>query len=927
MKKYYFLIVGFLFFGIVNAQIIGFSDIAFKQVLLYADVDNNIAKNSEGDFFKIDANSNGQIEVSEALTVYSLNIQTSEIQNLVGIQYFVNLTHLECVNNSIATLNVTSLTNLQYLDCSTNLISSINVNGLVNLKYFKCDLNFITSLNVSTLVNLEYLNCGSNDFASLNLNGLTSLKEFQCDGTSYELTNLNIQGLVNLEKFVCSGNLINLDLSQLTALKNVVCNFCYLTNLNISGLTNLEYLSCGNNQLSILNLTGLVSLKVLSCDINQLSSLDLSGLLSLERLFCNSNQITSLNLSDNINLDTVECSFNQIQSLTLGNLTKLITLECNYNLLTSLDLSGLIDLRSLDCTNNTLTYLNLNPLSELRRLSCQNNLLTSIDVDMPKKIVSLQCSNNLFQSLTINQQNKDIDWINVSFNSQLATLFVKDGSNESLIIQEVPNLHYICAEESQIESVQSRINFWGYTNCHVNSYCTFNPGGQFNTISGTAKYDNSNNGCDELDAIYNNFKVEIIDQNSYVNTVVSDQTGFYLLPFYSGYYTIVPIIENPTYFSVFPNSLMFNASANVTPMTQNFCITANGIHNDLDVVMLPQIDAIPGFDTNYKILYKNKGTNSQSGTIELTFDDEISDFVSANPAIINQSSNNLSWDFSNLQPFETREIVVTLNLNSPLETPSVNAGYVLNYTATISGATDETPLDNSLTINQTVVNSFDPNDKTCLEGATITPNQVGKEVHYMIRFENTGTANAQNIVVKDMIDTTKFDVNSLIPISGSHPFVTRITDTNKVEFIFENIQLPFDDANNDGYVSFKIKTKPNLVLGNTFSNTASIYFDYNFPIVTNTATTTVSNVLANQDFEFDNFIAITPNPAKEILTINAQNIEISSISIYNTLGQLVQVIPNAKETKTIDVSQLKSGNYFIKVVSDKGMSSSKFIKE
>jgi hypothetical protein len=101
----------------------------------------------------------------------------------------------------------------------------------------------------------------------------------------------------------------------------------------------------------------------------------------------------------------------------------------------------------------------------------------------------------------------------------------------------------------------------------------------------------------------------------------------------------------------------------------------------------------------------------------------------------------------------------------------------------------------------------------------------------MIRFENKGTAEAQNVVVKDMIDTSKFDVSSLVVTQGSHPFVTRITETNKVEFIFENINLPFDDATNDGYVAFKIKTKPSLVVGDSFSNTASIYFDYNFPIV------------------------------------------------------------------------------------------------
>ncbi len=73
------------------------------------------------------------------------------------------------------------------------------------------------------------------------------------------------------------------------------------------------------------------------------------------------------------------------------------------------------------------------------------------------------------------------------------------------------------------------------------------------------------------------------------------------------------------------------------------------------------------------------------------------------------------------------------------------------------------------------VDSYDPNDKTCLEGTTITPAMVGEYVHYVIRFENTGTYPAENIVVKDMIDLAKFDINTLIPIKGSHEFVTKIT--------------------------------------------------------------------------------------------------------------------------------------------------------
>jgi len=262
-----------------------------------------------------------------------------------------------------------------------------------------------------------------------------------------------------------------------------------------------------------------------------------------------------------------------------------------------------------------------------------------------------------------------------------------------------------------------------------------------------------------------------------------------------------------------------------------------------------------------------------------------------------------------------------------METPAVNGGDVLSYSANItSGNSDELPNDNTFTLNQTVVNSFDPNDITCLEGASVSTSKIGDYVHYMIRFENTGSANATNIVVKDVVDATKFDINTIISMNGSHDYYTRINGNN-VEFIFENINLPFDDATNDGYLSFKIKIKSNLVAGDTFSKNANIYFDYNFPIVTNTANTVIA-ALSTQDFEFKNYFRLYPNPVSNTLNIETKNsIELSSINIYNTLGQLVLVIPNAKEIKAVDVSSLSSGNYFIKINSDKGSSNTKFIKE
>jgi uncharacterized repeat protein (TIGR01451 family) len=204
----------------------------------------------------------------------------------------------------------------------------------------------------------------------------------------------------------------------------------------------------------------------------------------------------------------------------------------------------------------------------------------------------------------------------------------------------------------------------------------------------------------------------------------------------------------------------------------------------------------------------------------LFFEDNVLDFVSAVPMTSSQSLNNLNWDYSNLAPFESRTIDFTLNANGPTETPPLNIGDLLDFTATINSIVgDETPLDNVFALHQTVGGSFDPNDKTCLEGNTIAPEKVGDYLHYLIRFQNSGTAPAVNIVVKDMIDTSKFEVASLQLISSSHPQVTRI-ENNKVEFIFENINLPAeedDEPGSHGFVAFKIKTKSNLVVGNTVS--------------------------------------------------------------------------------------------------------------
>ena len=743
MKKTYFLLIALCFFATTKAQIVNIPDATFKARLLGAATTNTKAKNLAGNYFKIDANSDGEIQQSEALTVSYLDISTPivavpipEISSLSGIEYFKNLTTLNCDNN--------------------------------------------------------------------------------------EITILDVSGVINLKKLGCSLN--------------------QLTNLNIDNLT-LDYLDCSKNYLSMLNISGLASLQYLNCSQNRFLSLDTSSL------------------------------------------TKLTFFDCSDNQLTKIDVSKLIN---------------------LLQLICSYNKLTSIDVSLLPKLIDLYCDDN-----------------------RLVSVLAKNGKLMNMHLGNNTTLEYICADEANILFYKDNYDrtYGRSPNCQINSYCSFTPGGTFYTIQGKTTIDIDANGCDANDTMMSYLKYVITGNNGNAG-VIADSTGKYSIALQKGTYTITPLLENLAYYTISPISIAINFPTDLSPILQNFCITPNGVRPDLEISLLPLHAAVPGFDAKYKITYKNKGNTTQSGSVGLVFDDTVLDLVDANPATTTQTLNNLSWDFTNLLPFENREITFTLNLNSPMETPALIGGAILAYNATItSAATDETPIDNTFAFNQIVVNSFDPNDKTCLEGSTISPSLIGKYVHYMIRFENSGTANAKNIVVKDMIDLSKFDISTLVPTSASHSFVTNISAGNKVEFIFENINLPFDDSNNDGYIAFKIKTLPTLKVGDTFTNDASIYFDYNFPIVTKLASSTFKT-LGTQDFEFSSYFTLYPNPAQSVLNISSkESIEVKSISVYNTLGQLVLVIPNAEKVSKIDVSSLTSGNYFIKVNSDKGSSNARFVKE
>ncbi len=720
-----------------------------------------------------------------------------------------------------------------------------------------------------------------------------------------------IEAFANLESLKVLFNILHtINIGSLSHLKELDCSYNELTGLQINTLPNLEILNYSHNPaVGAVDFSSSVNLKDLDLSWNLYSALpNLPAPSNLESLKCSNNNLTTLNLSPFVHLKNLDCSANHLNSLNMSGLD-LIRINCGDNpQLSAVDFSGFTNLAGLSCYNNPQISLDLSNSPHLTSLNCANSGLTGLLLNDSANLFFLYCNNNYLSTLQIP-------------GTIYTTMF---EFIEGINFENNPYLHYICVDDSMITFIQNKIDQYGYgSTCHVNSYCNFTPAGTYYVIQGNTKYDENNNGCDASDIVYLGLTLTITDGTT-SGTAIANFLGGYEIPVSTGTHTISPVIENPAYFTVAPTSETVSFPTTASPFNRDFCLSANGTHNDLEVFIMPIGVARPGFDAMYKLVYKNKGTHTQSGSISLAYQDDIMDMISVNPLNTSSSSNLLSWNFSNLRPFETREISIVMNINSPVEIPAVNMGDSLQYSATIIGLTDQTPNDNTFTLNQNVINSLDPNDKTCLEGTLVSPSMVGNYVHYLIRFENTGTFAAENIVVADTIDPTKFDIASLIPESSGHSFTTRIAG-DKAEFIFQNINLPFDDANNDGYVAFKIKTKPTLAIGDSFSNSASIYFDYNFPVVTDTYTTTIQS-LGNSDFEFNAMFSLSPVPVKDVLTITAKkDIQIRSIGIYNSLGQLIQA--HTEPNGTIDVSALKTGTYFIKLISDKGSAGGKFIKE
>jgi uncharacterized repeat protein (TIGR01451 family) len=430
---------------------------------------------------------------------------------------------------------------------------------------------------------------------------------------------------------------------------------------------------------------------------------------------------------------------------------------------------------------------------------------------------------------------------------------------------------------------------------------------EFNTYTGSVFNDKNGNGQRESDENgLSNVKLKLLTTQFFC---VSDLVGKFNFTTFSNYQDSIIAIPNSPYASIttVPSPIL---SGNIL----------QGVHYKPNIYDLC-IDAAlstplrPGFNNTLYLTLKNVGTENTDGWVKFMVPSGIN-IVSTNPAAAMNSGDSICWNFNDLAPFAS--LVFTISF--VVET-NVSIGQIINLRA-VTGSThdDANELNNASVLRETVVGSYDPNDKKCVP-ESITPQivQDGERLKYTIRFQNTGNYPATFVRIIDTLEAN-LDLSSVEILSASHAFTWTLRRENVLEFFFDNINLPDstnDEPNSHGFVQFSIKAKKTLQLGDKVQNRAFIYFDYNAPVETNTVKTNVQTpvwTLSSNKVDFD--FELSPNPGHGVLNLTFKNLpqrESSFVSIVDAAGKLIYEKEIFGNEQMVRFNGLAAGSYVVLV--------------
>ena len=227
-----------------------------------------------------------------------------------------------------------------------------------------------------------------------------------------------------------------------------------------------------------------------------------------------------------------------------------------------------------------------------------------------------------------------------------------------------------------------------------------------------------------------------------------------------------------------------------------------------------------------------------------------------------------------------------------------------------------------------VTSSYDPNDKRGFPLGAGPNHYIDSTtlINYVIRFQNTGTDTAFNILIIDTLPP-ELDGYTFQAGASSHPYTTTFGPNGVIRFHFENINLPDTSAGilwSEGFVQFRIRQVDGNLPNTVISNDADIYFDFNAPITTDPYFHTIEpewmGTVSLEEAMPSVELSVGPNPFREVIRFRLDQAphEPGDFALYDLYGKLIlrQTITDLEWQ--VNGSELPQGVYLFRYTGPDG---------
>ena len=400
------------------------------------------------------------------------------------------LTHLNCKENQLTSLDVSKNTALTELYCYDNQLTSLNVSECTALDFLDCSYNQLTSFDVSKNTALMELRCAKNQLTSIDVSNNTALTELYCYDN--QLTSLDVSKNMALTYLWCNDN----QLTSLDVSKNMALTFLYCYDNKIKGEAMDALVGSLPNQVSaemrVIDLSNsseenvCISIQVKTAKEKGWRVLTSSGDLyvgcdtSPTDIIINKENFPDANFrnfllnepygKDGIitNEEILSVTYLGIGGRWIKDLkgieffTALEMLHCNNNYLTSLNVSKNTALTYLDCYSNQLTSIDVSKNTALTNLNCCFNQLTSLDVSICTALTELYIGDNQLTSLDVSKNlaltelscfSNQLTSLDVSINSALTYLDCEENLLTSIDVSKNTALTQLYSGENQLTNI------------------------------------------------------------------------------------------------------------------------------------------------------------------------------------------------------------------------------------------------------------------------------------------------------------------------------------------------------------------------------------------------------------------------------------------------------------------------------------------